>query len=304
MTAWITGGIASILLALVIISLVIGMNGYIAGQTYRERVQHIQGLAGNRWEGKRFRHRMREIDAKSTISRLVLLTLLTFSMALVLLVDLTGFHLGGWLLSAILFAALMRAQLRWIEVIRESLNDTFCLGDYIGEEAWSLLLDLDDDELVSGDRCGLRKHGIVAPEELEPLFAMDELLLRAIKARKQLKEKMALEEEDRLWEAYLSSRESLKPLLYAVLLSIGYEGEEQARKKLRNYRLRGEANTLRNMAMRFTWQPDSEPEESHGQWERWLLDETLSPDIRAKAKGLLTQLDELAEQVRHEEQRE
>lgn len=239
--------------ALILMSFGLGIHALILGHVYQVKVLQVKALAGNRWDGKNIWLRFAELDKDYQGAQLLATTVANI---LTILYIQTGFGhpVVSLLAGAALAVYLFIKQVKVLRLLRVAVEDDFQLESYLSYERFSFLMEINDEQPPNGMISTIIAKRVIAPNYLESLFVLDDLLNEAYWTRALLKKNEHEEEFEmeraELINAYLTSCETLRPLLYTLLMAVGHD-EQVSEKELKRKELKDRAMTLHRMASIF-----------------------------------------------------
>lgn len=280
-----------ILGALLLMSIGLGIHAYLMGSVYKQKVRQVQGLSANQWEGGSLVKRLVEIDKRLKPSSLlwgaagVLVSIFNLLMA-------NAGHLAQWFVipvGIIMGIILFRNQLRMFEMIRQAMEEDFLLGNYISMDKFEFLLSINDDEMSHATISNVLKSRVTTPHYLESLTVLDDLLDESFETQSLLQTEVDDEfesERAELMEAYLTSCETLRPLLYALLMAVGHN-EPMSTNELKRKDLKERAMTLHRMSKIFNQSESRYDTPAFHDLNQVIEDEDVPVELKEKAKETL-----------------
>lgn len=288
-----------ILGALLLLSVGLGIHAYVMGSVYKQKVRQVQLLSANEWDGGSLRKRLGELDKHIGGTTLfwgaggALVAIFNLKMANEGYLNIAFAVILGVVVSITFFIN----QLRLFRLIRQVMEEDFLLGNYISMEKFEFLLSLNEDEMSHATIAKVLASRVTAPHYLESLTVLDDLLDESFETRNILQtevdEEFALERAE-LMEAFLTSRETLSPLLYALLMAVGHN-EPVSQNELKRKDLKERAMTLHRMASIFNKEESHYDTPAFNDLNQVIEDEEVPVELKVKAKETLDIIQEKIE---------
>lgn len=288
-----------ILGALLLMSMGLGIHAYVMGSVYKQKVRQVQALSANQWEGGSLIKRIGELD-KNMGAPTLLWGAAGAMVAIFNLVMANSGYLSVWIAVAIgvvICITFFINQLRLFQLIRQATEEDFLLGNYISMEKFEFLLSLNDDEMSHASIAKVLASRVTAPHYLESLTVLDDLLEESYESQRILQSDVDAEfelERAELMEAFLTSRETLRPLFYALLMAVGHN-EPVSKNELKRKDLKERAMTLHRMAKIFNQSETHYDTPAFHDLNQVIENEDVPVELKVKAKETLEIIQEKIE---------